>query len=54
MQIPEIPAQRKFVSEMCTPTQTPTNRPKLWLLHAFDARIKILTIKDREMGSQIP
>jgi len=30
MQIPEIPAQRKVVSEM--PTLTPTKCQKLWLL----------------------
>jgi len=54
MQIPEIPAQRMFVSAMATPTSaslfqqcaTPTPRPQTAQncnSYSLDARIKILT-----------
>jgi len=34
MQIPKIPAQRKFVLAECHVHSTPTNRPQLWLLQS--------------------
>jgi len=52
MQIPEIPAQRKFVSAMCHAHSNAHKPPKTVATTVLNADISE-TIKDRKMGSQI-